>query len=550
MMTWMLGGLMVGLVALYLVRPPIRQRKLSAARFFVQLPEPRRNLGRLGIRQILKSPLFWLQLLVLALLWWTLYGAELYGTTGPRSIGVWLAIDTSASMTTLQDQDSRMVKAKSVALQAIRSSSEATQGGSWCARIAPFDLAFHDERDAGDSASAIAAINALSPRVLGTDLDMLRRATMTRLDQDAEQCQISHVVVVSDRPAPVWLSDIPVSVIWQDVSQPVVNVGLTLIRPIRNQLSGEIREIQYEVSAFGAPSTDTTLTIQGPGGTNVTEKLSWTNRRIFQGRFAPKGPGLYTLKLSPDSVYTFDDTATIEVQAAEPLRLNWQLPDRSLFDALGWIQDDKSPLLHVVSATNLLSDTNVPMLIVGAGYGSDGTDQPIGYFDESSALLDDLNLDVAERVGIQGIDGTASLPSGFEPMLQGSDNRVWIASRATPPGVYIPGLPTATDDNAGSFSQTVFFNALRTLLVQRRFPELYSLTTAADVEPEGTRLALHPGEGDTSGEPRSAGRLDDWRSATRNQRQRSWPLWLVCAIAVFLVERTIAVLRGDRDAAL
>ncbi len=91
-------------------------------------------------------------------------------------------------------------------------------------------------------------------------------------------------------------------------------------------------------------------------------------------------------------------------------------------------------------------------------------------------MLNDVNLDVAEQAGIQGL---AALPDGFLPVLSGEDQKIWIAARAEPPAVYVPGLPVFDDDNLSALSQTIFFNALRELLGQRTFPPLYSLTSSA-----------------------------------------------------------------------
>lgn len=550
MIAWIIGGLLVALVALYLVSPPVRRRRLSAARFLTPLPRPPRPLGgRIRLERLLNSPLFWLQLLVLATLCWAAWSVGGRGpVAGPRAIGLWLLLDTSASMSVVQDGQPRMLQAQLLAAEAMTSSNAATLGGAWCARLAAFDMEWRDLQTAGDPLQAMSLLSALVPRPLGTDLEQLRgRLAAGGQVEEPGACPITDILVVSDRPAPPWLAEIPLPVKWQDVGRPAANVGFTDIQPVRNQLTGEVVEIRYEIVAYGSAPGLTTLTISGPDGVIREEGLSWADLRVIQDRFRPTVPGEYTLALSPDGVYGYDDSAQLRIEPAEPIRLDWRLADRSTLDQLGWSATTEDALAQVIGYAELsAADPGKPALVVGPGYApaQPPIEQRIGDFDEASPLIADLNLDVAERAGIVGQTG---LPASFEPVLRGSDGAIWIAVQPEPLAVYVPGLPLWNDDNSGVFSQTVFFNALRLLLNQRPFDPIYSLTSPAAPEPDGTRLALHPGEGDTGGEPLSTGSLERWEPAGARAEQSSlWPLLVVVAGAILLIERIGMILRGDR----
>lgn len=550
MIPWLLGSLIVGLVALYLTNPPQRPLDVSAARFFGQLPEqPNSPRLRLSLRRLVTSPLFWLQLLVLALLlatllaWQTALAAEL----GPRHIGLLLVVDTSASMSTMQEGAPRIDKARQTALAAALQSFAATQGGGWCARLARVDLAWQELGVVTDPGTLPAMLASLAPQPLGTDVNIIRRAVIAAQDEHNQQCAITHVVVITDQPVPSWHAESHIPVIWQDVGVPVPSVGITELTPVRNQLSGAITAVQYQITAFGKPPATTILTINGPGGPVLTRPYTWGETRVWEDSFAPSVPGNYTLSIAADGAYAYDDSATLSVPVADPIHLDWRLSDTRLLTTFGWVQDTQRPLVRVVASNDLATvpqDPSVPLLVVGPGYNATSERHLIGYFDEASPLLRDLNLDVAEQTGMTGAQG---LPQDFFPVLTGRDQAVWIAARADPAAIYVSGPPLFRADNVGSFSQTVFFNALRELLGRRTFPQLYSLTSPESPVPEGNRLALHPGEGDTSGTPLSAGSLDDWASGTATpDHDRLWPPLLVVALCMLVVERLAAFFGGRR----
>ena len=109
-----------------------------------------------------------------------------------------------------------------------------------------------------------------------------------------------------------------------------------------------------------------------------------------------------------------------------------------------------------------------------------------------------------------------------------------------------PGLPLDGDGSVARFSSTVFLNAARWILERRPRPPLFTLTSPEQPEPSGTRIAIHPNEGNTGRTPRSLGTFDTHtpRGHDTERRLPLWP-WLVgVAALVFLTERSLALMRG------
>lgn len=546
MIAVLLGGLIAGLIALYIINPPVRRTRLSVSRFLSAIP-PSPTKGRLRPGRLLVAPLFWLQLLVLTALWLASWvESSPWTRLGPRNIGLLLVLDTSASMTTQQGEETRMQAAQRTASDLIARSILATEGGGWCARISTFDLAWHELSVVQSPESALAAIAGVVARPVGTDLDQVHRKLRELAQprdpaQPPADCPTTDIVVITDRPTPAWVD--PSTTKWQDIHQPVTNVGFTAIEPIRNLLTGQVLELQYEITAFGTPTAATTLTIRGPADFVYEETITWGEQRVFQNRLVPPQPGKYSFNLSADGVYTYDDTAELKIGAPDPIRLDWQHRDRSAMERLGWQQSTDNPLVRVIDFEQLDStDTTSPTLVLGPGYTA-ASPQLIGDFDESSPIIVDLNLDVAEEAGMVGIPQ----PQGFAPVLTDAAGKVWIATRQQPPAVYLPGPPRWDDDDISAFSQTAFFNALRLLLDRRDLPAVYTLTTDRSPQPRENQIALHPGEGDTSGTAQSVGDLDEWATtADRDNRAQWWPILIAFAAAVLLLERIAAIWRGHQ----
>lgn len=533
------------LIILYMTYPRFLRRRLSAARFFKDLPPPGKGRSRLRLGKLHLSLPFFLQLFFLLLILAALFfsGKKLKGYEA-EGLGVWFIVDTSASMSTLQGNEPRIFAAIKEVERGIRQAQKAAKDRELCFRLSAMDLERRDLVIAGDAFSIDQAVNNLKPRPLGTDLGIIRRVFRLLNDQSrsANQCTVSHIVVVTDIPDPGWLWESgDIEVVWRDIGQPVDNVGFTNIQAARNPLTGLASEVLMEVAAFGTAPVNTRISVTAPDGTRVKDEvLNWQQGRRWQGRFTPLAPGLYQLQITPEDAYLFDDTAVIKIDEGQVIRVDWQLSDRRLLRQMGWIDDKTNPHLRVTSNRTIPPD--MPTLIIGPGYKKPGArdTEPsvIRDFMETSPLLADVNLDAVETLRLHGID----LPEKFQPVLRGIDGKAWLAQAENPLRAFVPGLPTGTDDVWGRFSATVFFNAVRWLLQKRDLPALFTLTSPYALEPGDNRLVLHKDEGNTQRVPRSSGKIEDLKPLTgKGKGIPFWPILLMAAAVIFLIERAVTL---------
>ncbi len=543
-MTILITAGLVILVLLYMTYPRFLRRRVSAARFFRDLPPPRKGQARLRQGKLELTLPFFLQLFVLILLLAAVFFTDkkLKGHEA-EGLGVWFIVDTSASMSTLQGNKPRMAAALREVELAVDQAQKAAKNKELCFRLSAMDLERRDLILRGNASGIRQAVQDLKPRPLGTDLGIIRRAFQSLKDRSQlkDHCQVIHILVVTDIPDPGWLWESgDIEVVWRDVGQPVDNVGFTNIRASRNPLTGLASEVLIEVTAFGTAPANTGLLVTAPDGTQVMdEELKWQQGQFWLGRFTPFAVGEYRLQLSPGGAYVFDDTAVIKIDEGQLIRVDWQLPDRRLLREMAWIEDKTNPHLRVTSNRTIPMD--IPTLIIGPGYTMTGSrdTEPVVIRDfmETSPLLADVNLDAVETLNLEGFE----LPENFQPVLRGIDGKAWLAQAESPLRAFVPGLPTGTDDVLGRFSATVFFNAVRWLLQKRDLPALYTLTSPLEPTPAANRLALHKDEGNTQRVPRSSGKLENLKPITgKGAGIPLWPILVMAAVVLFLIERILA----------
>ncbi len=535
------------LVVVYMTYPRFLHRRLSAARFFKDLPPPQKEQPRLRWGKIHLTIPFFMQLLILLTILAALFFMERrFNAAESKSLGVWIIVDTSASMNTRQQGETRMTAALREVEQAVTTSQKAAKNRPLCFRLSTLDLERRDLVKNSDALVIRQAAKNIVPRPLGTDLDILRRLlnSLKQHSPNPEPCQVSHVVVISDLPAPLWLAENPnLQIIWRDIGLPVDNTGITSLRATRNPLTGVVAEVQVEVTYYGMPPTTTSISITAPGGTKIKdEAILWQRNHTWQGSFAPTRSGLYTFVLSPGGDYNSDDRAVLEIGSGQEIRVDWQIPDRDMMLQLGWTYDDVTPQLRVTTRTD--TPANIPTLIIGPGYGPIRSNPvEIRDFLETSPLLVDVNLDVVETLGLPALN----VPAGFVPVCRGMDGSTWLAQAENPARAFVPGLPSGTNDITGRFSIVVFFNAVRWLLQKRDMPPLYRLTSPQAPSPAVNRLVLHRDEGNTEREPRSAGKLENLKPiAAKGRTKPIWPILFMCAVVLFLLERLYSIYRPSR----
>jgi len=529
------------LAAVYMTHPRFRRFRISSARFFTALPQPKKRQPRLRFGKIQLTLPFFLQLgvllCILAAVW---LSGRTFTLPVSQGMGVWVVLDTSASMSTIQDGSPRLETAVKEAEQVLNRAQDPVKKGPVCFRFSTFDMERRDFVVSGNADTVRRALTGLKPREMGTDLAIIRQTLSStgRGTPSSPSCNVSHVVIISDLPAPSWIKEkFSIEIIWLDIGKPVNNTGLVVFKPLKNPLNRSVTDVQVEIAAYGSPPANALFQVFEPGGKPfVKQPLNFQTGKTVYAHFKPSSPGVYRMQVSPGGAYGFDDSASLPVSPSKTIRVDWQLPDREIPGQLGWTLDSLKPDLRVmpgpvpgpVSVPVSTASNPVPVLLVGSGYVEDtGKPSVIRDFIESSPLLRDVNLDVVETLALK--DG--GMPEGWklQPVLRTVDNAIWLAQSKKPLCAYVAGLPTGKDDLQGRFSATVFFNALRWLLEQEGF------------EPGNqNRWMLYKDEGNTERIPLSSGSLDRLRPGTAAANKiELWPFLLLVASILFLIERTV-----------
>ncbi len=544
----LIGALIAGLVLIYLTRPNYDELELSAARFFAEFTSQNESALQFSLKSLLLSRAFYLQLMVFLGLLLALLLTQCSRTAmaEQEGIGVWVVLDTSNSMSTIQNGDSRWAAALAE-IDTLQSHLEALNSDiARCTKLSTFDLAIKEQPAGVHLNDAVAGI---APRTVGTDLGNIRQL-MAALEEEDETCAITHIVVISDMPAPDWLTEAAADTpfIWRDVSIPVGNVGITAIQGGGGDLLGTSSAINVEVTAFHEVPDNIILRVSDESGAVIKEE-SFTLQQpgIVRGSFLPEKSGLYTIEVQPGGNFSGDDLATIAVDVTQQIRVDWQLEDSSLREQLGWQEDSVNPHLRVRAAESPIKlDNSVPELLIGKGYQPEGRAAEIDYFDDDSPLLADVNLDVLERMSVTGLDLAPDSP--LQHVLYDTNETVWLATGREQLAAYVPDLPVEfEEEELTAVFQLFFFNAARYLLQGRRPEPLYTLTSDSEPQPEGNRIALHPGEGNTARIPHSLGELADIRPVLNNEDEEPvWPLFLAVAACLFLIERILSLYGGPK----
>ncbi|MCP5051787.1 MAG: hypothetical protein GY940_31765, partial [bacterium] len=154
------------LVIVYMTYPRFRRRRLSSIRFFMDLPPHKKSKSRLRWGKIRFTLPFFLQLLLLLSLLAALYLMEkkLSGGDETKGLGVWIIVDTSASMSTMQQGETRMAAALREVDQALSNAQKAGQNKDLCFRLSALDLEKRDLLLKGDALAVEQAVSNLEPR--------------------------------------------------------------------------------------------------------------------------------------------------------------------------------------------------------------------------------------------------------------------------------------------------------------------------------------------------------------------------------------------------
>jgi len=533
-------GILVGVcVAIHMMQQRYVRRKLSSARFFKNIPPAPKKQTRLRWGRPKFNLPFFLRLTVLLLLLMSLASFHKTLNYGKmKSLGLWIILDTSASMTTTEKRLSRMDIAKNTAIKAIHNTINAYRNLDLNLRLSTYDMEKQDVLFTKNIHQMISAIKRIQARNLGTDLTIVQNIfnILQQSSSNSHNEKITHVLVISDLPVPEWIHHIETPVvIWKDIASSVENVGFSRIHASRNLLTGSIKQTFVEIRSYAEEEKSVQLTVSNPNGKSVLNKIVTIKAKaVWKGAFQSEIPGEYVLNLLPDDSYQLDNQAIINIPQEQIIRADWQIPDHNLLKTVGWIKDEKNPTIRITSQVSQ-SDT-IPTLIVGNDYSLSPKQTTVNFFLESSPILESINFDVAEIAGIIG----HTLPDNFYPVMIDNENKVWLSMREKPPAVIIPGLPLQGEDDLSRFSSILFFNAVRWLLKNSEMKPLYTITSPEKPNPYGNHLALHEDEGHTNRMPISLNNLDHIVPLkTIDQKIPRWPIIFTIAMMVFLIERIL-----------
>ncbi len=405
-------------------RPKFVPVELSAVRFFLDEPpsESRRQWVLCPPQWRDRSYLMQMAALVLLLL-----AAGLQELTAPidTALRVDIYVDGSGSMQTTQDGRTRSEMALEVLRQTL-DKIEATEAASREVRVSTFDL------DVDERVEPTSDLSGLRPhledvvrsRLLGTDLSALQRFLSRRPLNDSAWWP-THVVVISDQPAPKWSQESQRgSVQWLGVAKPVASHGITRIEPVRHPLSGGLVNLRVHVQARGKqPLEETTLTVSTGSAEPRMESfpVAWdgagyarfdlARSRVFQ---AASGEPL-RLELSGRDAWPADNRATVLLPDQTSVAVRWQVPGATVPDLPGWSTEEypqvtgrngEPPPLPRLVVTDFAGcgefPESIPLLVVGHPDGSPGP-APNGADDwflcsvfDDSPFLRDVNLDALE----------------------------------------------------------------------------------------------------------------------------------------------------------
>jgi hypothetical protein len=519
---------------------------LSAAQFFEPSQARRENNFQVSLVPLSLQLLLRLGLMacLLIALWPNLGGLPAQPNA---AVNLWILLDTSASMTTVQSEQTRWAAALEEAQRAIEAAAIAANGQPFCIQLSGFDMErypqqgnlYRDARLAGEG------LGQFNPRSLGTEIGIVLQAVAdSTLQVQENECPPTHIVVITDLPAPATGLDYQGEprIIWRDVAVPIDNIGFTELASERDPLTGGVQTVTVQMRAYGEQNAVRLVITDSEGQTIETADADWLGDTwVFA--WQPSEPGRYQLKLEPADAYNLDNQAAIEVAAPLPLAALCNLPDCSFIDLIGWRSPELVPQLLITDRLDDVDET-LPTLIIGSGYQPVREVTPIVTFKEGHPLLADLHFDILEHMGITGRVG-AQVPTDFAPILSGQDG-VWIAARETPPAVIVPGLPFENAEAIGeqqsgnNVSLTIFFNAIRWLIQTGPTEPLFTLTSPAFPTVEGNRIALFEGEGDTTRAPISIGEVSDIAPKPVEQPDPLWPVCLALAALFFFIERFLA----------
>lgn len=454
MIALILGALgTAALIAWHMQRRPLPPLALSFARL---LPEPRvsaQKERRFALILPIASVGFWLRMLVLLAGIAALMSIWLdpRGMAQP-GVALRLVIDTSDSMGVLDEGRPRIALAQEVAAAALVQA----QGTA--------DLTCAELITVAALPTAPVRVTAELPQTPVRAEGASVAALLTAIASPSDICAPTHVLVLTDQPAPPGLADRTgdgALVIWAQVGAPVANAGLQTMTLNQPGLSGAESRLAIDLALYGLTTAPAVL-VEGPGFSEEVVPVASSSREGLWGAEVPYGgPGTYTATIEGPDGYAGDDRLQAEVPAGTLGAVEWRLTDLAAPATLTAGGGDALLVARLDAVTP--ADLDRPVLLTYPGWPGGVSGARIGSFLPDPALLGALNLDVLETALPTPLQ--APLPPGFAPvMVTEPGNLPILARRISPPGLIVPHPQPGAGAPVDALSTVIFLSALADLL--------------------------------------------------------------------------------------
>jgi hypothetical protein len=520
------------LIIAYMRKPVARQRlRLSTAKFIVDLTPATR--ARIALTPLLQSPLFWLRMLILALIAAALLLVVKWnpGFSDAR-LGLRIVVDTTASMrvtggaANAGPSTSRAAEAVALvtALTRDKAAEATTQNYAFCATILAVDGDAREVPPSGLDAS-------LAPRQRGGDP---RRLTSVALAEDS-RCPTTHAIVVTDRRKPA----IPAAgdrrtVLWWQVGRPAPNAAIEQVTMEADPLiAGPVR-VRFTIRQYGAAGPREAV-VTGPDGGTMPPAAAGCATSADEFCFEAPAPGRYTIALSGTDAFAGDDRAIVDVPAVKPLAVDWQLP---ILPPPALRRDGGSDAIIVAPAAGHPDIAGRRAVLVGADWPPRPGPLHLGWFNPDDPLLDGVNLDLLEQAAASRV----ALPAGFVRTATAADGAgIIVARRATPRAAIIPP-PLLRPDTAlplRNASLLLLANALRYVSEDQIPPVMVSWIDSDGHELPGVQFESDTAEDGDRADLTAA--IAPVKSSSHDGRPPLWPWLVALAIAALAAERAAAL---------
>lgn len=532
------SGAGVGLLVWHMQRRAPVAVKLSFARLLPEPPISDQAEQRFALTVPLRSAGFWMRMFaVLAALAALMLDMDRRwaGGTGAAGAGIGLRIvlDVTHSMGLPEAGGTRLDAARAVADAALAQLAAAS-GEDTCAEVILV----------GASAGTTGLTEAVSRATLQPEGGEV--ATLVDAAARAEgDCPLTHVLVLTDarQPAMDWPvigapPDAP-DLLWHQIGAPMPNTGLRGVSFTPPGLGSKSALIRLVVAGFGTVPPPV-VWLEGPGGrVPVAVHPSLDRDQVWLGEAKPEGAGRYVAVIGTGGAYGGDDRLAFDVPAFQGMALDWRMTGLSA--PRGAQAGGGDAVLVADLAALTPKDFAHPLLAVYPGWPNAGSTGRIGAFVQDTAVLAALNLDTFERLAPRPLQG--ALPPGFAPVLTDAAGAVYIARRATPPGLIVPA-PMRDGAEIEALSLTLFFTALSDLAGRgsvvpgMEWLDAQGQTIANAAQESDTARALAP--------PPALARIAPRPRPV--QDAPVWPLLALAALAALLAERGLMLWRGMRHA--